>query len=479
MNVKDLIKGLNYVKTKGNVDIEIDEITCNSKEAHKNSLFICIKGNNYDGHTFLKEIENNGCRCIISETELDSAITQIIVKDSRIAMASVSSIFYNHPEKKLKLIGIVGTNGKTSVSHIIAKILNYGNIKCGIIGTLGSYYNGNYVETSLTTPDPINLYRILNDMVEDGIKVVAVEVSAHAVYYKKIYGINFDIGVFTNLTQDHLDFFKTMDEYGKVKKSFFDNNLCKYIVSNSDDELGREIGKKKNAVSYGIKNPADIFAMNVKYNGVGSTFILNLFDCVYNVELKMIGEINVYNVLASATACALSGMKTDDIYKAILNLSYVEGRLERVFSKNFDIYVDYAHTPDGLYKAITSLKPMAKGRLICVFGCGGNRDKSKREIMGRISGENADLTIITSDNPRYEEPMDIIFEIEKGVLSVTKNYVLIQDRKSAIEYAIEKAKDGDIILVAGKGSEKYQEILGVKSFYNDKETIGALTNKLQ
>lgn len=479
MNVKEILTTLEHVKTKGNVDIDIDEITCNSKETNKNSLFICIKGNNYDGHSFLKEIENNGCRCVISEAELDSPISQIIVKDSRVAMASVSSIFYNHPEKKLKLIGIVGTNGKTSVSHIISKIMNYGGIKCGIIGTLGSYYNGNYVEPSLTTPDPINLYRILNDMVLDGIKAVAIEVSAHAIYYKKIYGITFDVGVFTNVSQDHLDFFKNMEEYKKVKKSFFDNNVCKYIVSNGDDDLGREIGKKKNAVTYGINNPSDIFAMNIKYGSFGSNFVLNLFDCVYKVKLNMIGEINVYNVLASATACALLGLKTDVIYNAVLGLSYVEGRLERVYSEKFDIYVDYAHTPDGLYKAITSLKPLAKGRLICVFGCGGNRDKIKREIMGRISGENADLTIITSDNPRYEDPMDIIFDIEKGILPITKNYILIQDRKSAIEYAIEKAKEGDVILVAGKGSEKYQEILGVKSFYNDKETIGKITGKLQ
>ena len=297
--------------------------------------------------------------------------------------------------------------------------------------------------------------------------IVELEVSAHAIYYKKIYGLKFIVAVFTNFSRDHLDFFHSEENYREVKKSFFKDNKCKCIVANADDELGREIAKEFNGViSYSIDNPADVFAMEIKEDKNGTSFIINLFDCVYSVDMKLSGKFNVYNTLAAATASALIGVKTEKIVSNLRSLNCISGRLEKVYSNRFNIYVDYAHTPDGLEKVLSALKDITTGNLICVFG--------KRKEMGKISGLLANFTVITSDNPRYEEPMDIIFEIEKGLLEVSKKYVVIQDRKQAIEYAIDYAKKGDTILIAGKGAEKYQEVLGIKLPYNDKDTINEI-----
>ena len=315
-------------------------------------------------------------------------------------------------------------------------------------------------------------------MADAGVKCVIMEVSAHALYLNKTEGINFEVGVFTNLTQDHLDFFENMEKYKKAKLKLFEDNRCKFIVSNSDDETGHEIIKNsKNAVSYGINNPADVFAVNIKESDMGTEYFINLFDRVYEIKTPLIGKFIVYNSLAAATASALLGVKTDAAKNGLSDMKTVSGRMEKVYGEKFDVFIDYAHTPDGLKKSLESLKPLCKNRLICVFGCGGNRDVSKRRLMGRISGELADFTVITSDNPRYEEPMKIIGEIETGMLEVSKKYVIVQNRVEGIRYALEYAKDGDSVLIAGKGSEKYQEILGTKHMYNDKDTVREIMKK--
>jgi UDP-N-acetylmuramoyl-L-alanyl-D-glutamate--2,6-diaminopimelate ligase len=243
-------------------------------------------------------------------------------------------------------------------------------------------------------------------------------------------------------------------------------------VVNADDSLGIEIEKKhQKAISYAIENPADVFAMDVKQTKKGLSLILNLFDCVYNLEIPLTGMFNVYNALASATVCALVGVKTDKIVSALKKIKGVSGRMQKVYGEDFSVFIDYAHTPDGLEKVLTALKKDITGKLICVFGCGGNRDQGKRKEMGRVSGSIADFSVITSDNSRFEEPMEIMSEIEKGVLEVSKKYVLIQDRYQATKYAIDMAKAGDVIILAGKGSEKYQEVLGIKKPYNDKDSV--------
>jgi UDP-N-acetylmuramoyl-L-alanyl-D-glutamate--2,6-diaminopimelate ligase len=309
-------------------------------------------------------------------------------------------------------------------------------------------------------------------MYKNGIKTVVMEVSAHAIYYEKIKGVKFYGAVFTNFTQDHLDFFGDMESYKQAKMKFFKQNKCKFVVTNSDDLVGVEISKLcRNSLTYGIENPADVFAINIEENKEGASFVINLFDCIYDVNLKLMGKFNVYNSLATASACALLGVKPKDVVDALNNCSCVQGRLEKIYDKEFKVYIDYAHTPDGLKNVLQTLRTATLNRLINVFGCGGNRDKGKRAIMGRISAENADITVITSDNPRYEEPMDIIRDVEKGVLETKKKYISIEDRKEAIFYALDMAKKGDCVIVSGKGSEKYQEVLGIKKLYNDKDTI--------
>lgn len=475
MKLSDIIKNLDIVKIIGNLEVEVLDVVTDSRFNSYGGLFVCLDGQNHDGHTYIGQAIKNGCIAVISEKELPVSITQIIVSDTRIALSVIASNFYGNVDKKMNLIGVVGTNGKTSTAHLIGKILNNSGRKCGIIGTLGAFYNETFLEQSLTTPDPLQLHKTLKEMYDSGIRTAVMEVSAHAIYYKKIYGLKFIVAVFTNFSRDHLDFFHSEENYREVKKSFFKDNKCKCIVANADDELGREIAKEFNGViSYSIDNPADVFAMEIKENKNGTSFIINLFDCVYSVDMKLSGKFNVYNTLAAATASALIGVKTEKIVSNLRSLNCIDGRLEKVYSNRFNIYVDYAHTPDGLEKVLSALKDITTGNLICVFGCGGNRDVGKRKEMGKISGLLANFTVITSDNPRYEEPMDIIFEIEKGLLEVSKKYVVIQDRKQAIEYAIDYAKKGDTILIAGKGAEKYQEVLGIKLPYNDKDTINEI-----
>lgn len=472
MKLIDLLENIDLVQTKGDLSIDIKDIKIDSKSVTKNSLFICLNGRGFDGHNFVHQAELYGARAVVCTKPLSTNLTQIVVKDTRLAMSLIAANFYGHADKKMKIIGVTGTNGKTTTTHIIKSILDKADVKCGLIGTLGTFYDDKFIESDLTTPDPLELHKTFKDMYLSGVKVVVMEVSAHALALNKLAGIKFEVGVFTNLTQDHLDFFGNMKKYEEAKISFFEQNRCNFIVSNSDDETGRKISRKfKNVITYGIDNPADVFAMDVKDYPDCVKFILNLFDCVYNVKINLLGKFNVSNCLAAATTCALIGVSADNCAAALYDFNSVSGRLEPVYKGKFSVYIDYAHTPDGLEKTLSALKIICKGRLVCVFGCGGNRDKSKREIMGAISGKLADFTVITSDNPRFEEPMDIIRQIEKGMLTVSKRYVLVQDREEAIKYALNYVKEGDIVLVAGKGSEKYQEILGIKHIYNDKDTI--------
>ena len=459
MKLIKLIKDLDFYTKAENLDVEVTNVTIDSNSVVKGSLFIAITGSENDGHDYIRQAENYGAVAIVCEREVETSLPQIIVNDSRIAMSKIAAEFYRHPEKKLKLIVVVGTNVKTTTTHIIKKILEVRGINTGLIGTLGAYYNDKFIESSLTTPDPLELYKLLDLMQASGVKVVVMEVSAHAIILNKINDLYFDVGVFTNFSQDHLDFFDNMENYKMAKLKFFTDNRCKYIVTNSDDELGVKILKEcKGVVSYGIVNPSDVFAIDVVEDVNYTKFVVNLFDCVYTAKINLIGYFNVYNCLAAATATALLGVPTKKIIEGLSKTEVVNGRLECVYNGEYRVFVDYAHTPDGLEKSLSALRHTCLGKLICVFGCGGNRDKQKRGLMGRISGENSDFSVITSDNPRYEEPMEIISDIEKGILEVSSKYVSI-------------ATEGDVVLIAGKGGEKYQEVLGIKHLYNDKDTI--------
>ncbi len=478
MKLSKLLEEITYKKVIGRTDIEVKDLKIDSNSIVAGSLFICSKGGDFDGHDYIRQVENYGGVAVVTERLLETSLTQIVVDNSRIAMSEIARVFYGHADRKMKIIGVTGTNGKTTTTHFITSILTGSGIKCGLIGTLGTFYAGRFIEPTLTTPDPIELHRIFKDMLDAGVKVVVMEVSAHAIALNKIWGIEFEVATFTNFSQDHLDFFKCMEAYKEAKLKFFKDNRCKYPVSNSDDELGREIYMTtESVITYGIDNPADVFAIDVKESISGTQFVINLFDKIYDVNLSLIGRFNIYNALAAATTCALFGIKIEKVIEGLEGLKGVDGRLEKVYCDKFTIFIDYAHTPDGLQKTLMTLKKLCKNRLISIFGCGGNRDKSKRPLMGKISGKEADFTIITSDNPRFEEPMDIITEIENGLVRESKSYIIVQDRYEAIRYAVDKAEDGDLIVICGKGSERYQEVYGIKNLYNDKDTVEELLGR--
>ncbi len=473
MLLENLIKTIDVTEVIGNTQIEILGLNCDTSLVKKGDLFFCINGSNVDGHRYVKDAINRGAIAIVCNRKLDANVPQIIVDNTRVTMSLIAKEFYGRPSDKMKIIGVTGTNGKTTTCHIISNILKIAGYKTGLIGTLGIFYSNHKIAPDLTTPDPIFLHKIFSDMAKEGVDYVVMEVSAHAAALDKIKGINFEVGVFTNFTQDHLDYFGNMEEYKKAKAKFLSSEYCEFLVYNTDDDFGRteflKMGRK--CLSYGIEGPSDIFAINIKETINGISFVMNLFDNIFNVKCKMLGMFSAYNCLAAAACCAVLNIDFDDICKGISNTECVSGRIEMIKNVNKNIFVDYAHTPDGLKNVLVTLKRCVTGKLLCLFGCGGNRDKSKRSIMGEIAGEYADFTILTSDNPRYEDPCDIIADIELGIRNKTEKYISIQNREMAIIYALSHMGNGDVLLIAGKGAENYQEILGVKHEFNDKSFV--------
>ena len=457
----------------GNTDVEISGLCADSRKVKKGDLFFCYKGEKFDSHSCAAQVAAAGAAALVCEKKLGCPLPQIIVPDGRAAVAKAARAFYGEADKKLKLVAVTGTNGKTTTTYMLDSIFRTAGKKCAIIGTLGISYAGRFIAPELTTPDPVYLHSVFRDMVDCGVEYVFMEVSAHALYFDKIAGLKFEAGIFTNCTQDHLDFFADMKEYAAAKKRLFEGGRCRFSVLNSDDAAGREIARcAPSPVAYGRKNPADVFAVDVEERITGVSFVLNLFDELYEIRLKMPAVHNVYNAMAAATCAKLLGINIGTIAGGLSSLKSVPGRLECAGSFNgAHIFVDFAHTPDGLEKSLQSLKKLCKGRLYCLFGCGGNRDRSKRPLMGAIAAKYADFLIITSDNPRYEDPFDIIREIEEGVRPSGKAYITVTDRETATEYAVHLLKEGDVLLVAGKGGETYQEVMGIKHSYNDNTVI--------
>ena len=457
----------------GNTDVEISGLCADSRKVKKGDLFFCYKGEKFDSHSCAAQVAAAGAAALVCEKKLGCPLPQIIVPDGRAAVAKAARAFYGEADKKLKLVAVTGTNGKTTTTYMLDSIFRTAGKKCAIIGTLGISYAGRFIAPELTTPDPVYLHSVFRDMVDCGVEYVFMEVSAHALYFDKIAGLKFEAGIFTNCTQDHLDFFADMKEYAAAKKRLFEGGRCRFSVLNSDDAAGREIARfAPSPVTYGLKNPADVFAVDVEERITGVSFVLNLFDELYEIRLKMPAVHNVYNAMAAATCAKLLGINIGTIAGGLSSLKSVPGRLECAGSFNgAHIFVDFAHTPDGLEKSLQSLKKLCKGRLYCLFGCGGNRDRSKRPLMGEVAAKYADFLIITSDNPRYEDPFDIIREIEEGVRPSGKAYITVTDRETATEYAVHLLKEGDVLLVAGKGGETYQEVMGIKHSYNDNTVI--------
>ncbi len=474
MKLSQLISGIETKKILNFKDLEILDIENDSRRVYKGSLFFAVNGNNLDGNIFVKDAVKRGAVAVISERENDITATQIIVKDVKKVMGIIAERFFKPIKKRPKLIGVVGTNGKTTSTFIIKSILEEAGFSVGVIGTLGVFYEKAYVEPDLTTPDSISFYKTLMDMANANVEYAVMELSAHAIVQKRVGNVKFESLLFTNCTQDHLDYFKDFNDYEKVKISVFNSHFCNYAVVNSDDLTGLKIinSSKVKTLTYGIENPADVFAVNIETDKKGLNFVMNLYDDIVKINYPSIGKFNVYNCLGASALTSAMGISSQAIKDGIKKLRTVPGRME--FVENFNganVYIDYAHTPDGLENLLKSLKEVTKNKLFLVFGCGGNRDVTKRAIMGEIAGKHADFSIITSDNPRFEDAFQIISDVERGYRKASLSYITIENREMAIGYALSRLSSGDVLVVAGKGAEEYQEVMGIKFKFSDREVI--------
>ncbi len=472
MNARELIQILpDIISIKGYIDVPIESIDYNSKKIKNGAIFVAIPGFNYDGHDFIFEALERGASAVIGEKDLDLGEKLYIrVKDSRKALALSSAWFYEYPADKLKLIGVTGTSGKTTVTYLISEMLKDIGICTGIIGTIGNVLNDRKIPTSHTTPESLELNQLFSKMVEENIKYLAMEVSSHSLKLHRVEGIKFDVGVFTNLTQDHLDFHKTFEDYFNSKKKLFSQS--KQAVINIDDESGKRLLNIINIPrwTYGLDKKADLRAENIRITANGVSYDLVFRDKTYPVFYSTPGLFNVYNSLAAITAGVALGFPIDGLINALKKAKGVPGRFELVENnQGIIVIVDYAHKPDGLKNVLLTIREFCTGKVITVFGCGGDRDKGKRPIMGKISSELSDYTIITSDNPRSEKPEAIIEQIESGIIG--DNYEKITDRSEAIKKAISIAKKGDAVLIAGKGHETYQIFCDKTIHFDDREVV--------
>ena len=466
MILKELIQDINVTSISGDTSIDIKSVAYHSENVVKDCLFVAITGLRLDGHDFVDGAIKRGARALILEKPIRKVenVCHVVVRDSRVALAKLSSRFYHHPSQDVKLIGITGTNGKTTTAYLLESIFKNAGIKVGMISTINYRYMKNTLKAGHTTPESLELQKILRDMVDSGVSHVVIEVSSHALDLRRVDGCSFDIGVFTNLSRDHLDYHQDMASYYRSKERLFTDLLQHkkgpWAVINDDDPKG-EILKNManvNVLTFGINVKGDIWAGGFSPSPKGISAKIHTPYGPFMVESALYGKINLYNILAATGVCVCFGIPLDIVKGGIESLSYVPGRLQKV-SSNHDIrvFVDYAHTDDALKKVLLSIKEVGQGRIICVFGCGGDRDPGKRPLMGQISGKLSDFTIITSDNPRTEDPYKIIGEIEKGIKQIqVDKYAVIPDRGEAIQYAIDLARPGDTVLIAGKGHETYQ-----------------------
>lgn len=470
MRVKELLNGVEIIGEYGvDCNKEIKHIAINTKDVMDGTLFICLVGQNVDGHNLKEDAKRQGaCMFVVERLDEHFEGRQILVKNTRKALTIISKNFYIKGDMPM-VVGVTGTNGKTTTTYMVASILKEAGKSVGVIGTEGVVYNGIKKVYNMTTPDPIELFKSFSEMADAGVDYIIMEVSAHAIYYHKIDAVDFSVRAITNITEDHLDFFKSIEEYQKCKMEFITSGDG-YRVVNNNDEFGRKILNNNSCCSYGFEGSEDVFASNI--NEDCSQFEINIFNKKINVKTKFIGKYNVENALCACAIAKLLGVCVKDIKNGIENFVSVEGRLNQYIFGNKRVIIDFAHTPDAFIKVMSTVKKMLKGKMLCVFGCGGNREKEKRPIMGQIAGEFCDYVYITSDNPRYEDPMQICHEIEMGIKG--KNYEIITDREVAIKTAFNKMKDGDTLLVLGKGAENYLEIKGVKHAYSDKCVVEKL-----
>ena len=485
MNIKEALKGIEYKKLQGTGEEEIENISYDSRKVSNNHVFVCITGYETDGHKYIDSAIENGATVIIVEKDVKVSgnIAVFKVTDARKTLSKMASNFFGNPSEAIFTFGVTGTNGKTTTTYMINEILKHLEKNCGVIGTISYNIGDKKYDSVNTTPESYELQKMFAEMKTNNIENCSMEVSSHSLALNRVADIAFDIGLYTNLTQDHLDFHNTLDEYYEAKKSLFFMTK-KHNVVNIDDEYGRKLVEDIKDLevpytTYGIHNKADVKAVNIELHHKYTRFEVYYKDKLMgSVNLNILGIFSVYNALATIAATLAYGASFEKIKEGLEGLQGVPGRFEIVRNtKGHTVIVDYAHTPDALLKVLEAAKEFKENKIICVFGCGGERDKTKRPIMGKIAGENADYCIITSDNPRHEDPVSILIETEAGIKETNCKYEIIEDRYEAIKRAIEIYEENDIIVLAGKGHEDYQVIGDEKIHFDDREVASELIEK--
>ena len=468
------------LETRG--DCEIGSLSMDSRKQTDRGLFFCVPGARFDAHDFAPQALQNGAVALVVTHFLGENVPQVRVKNVRAAMSLMAAAFFGHPDREMKLLGVTGTKGKTTTSYLIKAIMEEAGCKVGLIGTTGNMIGKEYIKSEFTTPEPIDFFSTLRSMRDAGVTVVSMEVSAHALEMGRLAGVHFEVGCYTNLSQDHLDLFGTMERYFQCKKSFFTPGWISNAAINVDDDTSAEILRDIQVPhsTYGICNNADIFARDIEITEDGVRFVMKLSDVnEIPMKLHLTGMFNVYNALAAASVGLTMGVAPQVITKALEKVKGVPGRAEMLDTRTpYKVILDYSHSPDALENILVAVKEFARGRVISLFGCGGDRDHLKRPIMGEISGRLADYTILTSDNPRTEDPMDILAAIEAGIKPTGGTYTVIENRREAIRHALQIAREGDIVILAGKGHETYQEIMGVKRPFDEKVVVAELLREL-
>ena len=476
MKLKDLLAGVDVIRTTADINMEISGVAYDSRKVMPGSLFVAVSGFATDGNRFIPMAMEKGAAAVVTAKEPQEQIPYILVKSDRLALAQISCNYFGHPTKDMTLIGITGTNGKTSATLLLKHILETTlGAKVGLIGTMENRIGDLVIPTERTTPESYELQNLFAQMRDGGCSHVVMEVSSHAIALERVGGVHFDVAAFTNLTEDHLDFHKTMENYCDTKAVLFDR--CNKAVMNQDDAYFDRISRNVRCplLTTSVKENGGLQAENVVLHSDSVSFDAVMGEKTVPIVLPIPGRFTVYNALTVLGIACQLGISLEDAASALKTAQGVKGRVEVVPTPgtDFTVLIDYAHTPDGLENVLTSVRDFCKGRLITVFGCGGDRDPIKRPIMGRIGVSLSDIAIITSDNPRTEAPMAIIEDICKGVTSDMGEYFVIENRKKAIAYAMDIAQKNDMIVLAGKGHETYQEIHGVKHHLDEREEVAA------
>lgn len=477
MLLEKLLEGIEILEIRGAKRKKISDIKYDSREIAEGDIFICIPGYNTDGHLYVDEAVKKGAVAVFAqkEVEVPNGVTFIKVSDTRSVMGDLAVKFYDNPTGKLHLLGVTGTNGKTTVTYLIKSIFEKAGYKVGLLGTITNMIGEMEMSAARTTPESPDLQKLLQRMVEEEVDYVAMEVTSHALKLKRVQGCNLKAGIFTNISWDHLDFHESLEEYVKEKTKLFEmlgSSYGSYGVINYDDEYACLFESAANVLvtRYSINNIGDFIAREVEVKAEGVSFLIEYPGGRISLNLKLTGLFSVYNSLAAFVVGYQEGIHPETMKSALESCTGVPGRFEKIdCGQDFTVIVDYAHSPISLENILEAAKTFSIGRIITVFGCGGDRDRNKRPLMGEIAGKLSDLTVVTSDNPRSEDPHKIIADIEPGIRNYSNNYEIELDRKKAIELALSRAEKDDLVIIAGKGHETYQEVKGEKLPFDDRE----------